>query len=204
MPRVLTLKFKEIEIPVTLEVFTRETLYGKGSVEKRGEGGAKYQNALLTKDGAHILPSKALSSQYIDPKGNYVANTLLIDAEGKAIPMVRSMFKELVNLSQAIFINDYFGLQIERTYVVNSEQKEGLQRLYTACEKLLNQKKLFRFTYAYYDTTTQRDIILVPKDGRLFGVVGEFAEFIFLKPTQVLYSDIEEEELEEEIAFEIW
>jgi hypothetical protein len=204
MPRVLTLKFKEMEIPVTLNVFTRETLYGKGRVEKRGEGGKKYQNALLTKDGAHILPSKALSSQYCDPKGNYVANTLLVDAEGKAIPVVRSMFKEPVNLSQAILIEDYFSFQIERTYVVNSEQAEGLQRLYTACEKLLNQKKLFRFPYAYYDTTTQRDILLVPKDGHLFGVVGEFAELILLKPTQILYSDIEEEELEEEIAFEIW
>lgn len=204
MPRVLTLRYKEMELPVTLEVFSRETLYGKQSVEKRGEGGKTYQNALLTKDGAHILPSKALSSQYVDPMGNYVASTLLVDAEGKAIPVIRSMFKEPVNLSQTISLEDYFSYQIERTYLINSEQAEGLLRLYTACEKFLEQKRLFRFPYAYYDTTNQSDVILVPKEGLLFGVVGEFAELLLLKPTQVLYSDIEEEELEEEISFEIW
>ena len=114
------------------------------------------------------------------------------------------MFKEPMSLTQAISLEEYFNFQIERTYLVNSEQAEGLQHLYIACEKLLDQNKLFRFPYAYYDTTTLRDVLLLPKGGRLFGVVGEFAELNFLKPTQILYSDVEEEELEEEIAFEIW
>jgi len=204
MPRVLTLHFKDMEILVTLKVVSRETLYGKGSVEKRGEGEEVYKNALLTRDGAHILPSKALSSHYVDPEGNYVADTLLVDVDEKAIPVIRSMFKEPVNLSKAISLEDYFSFQVERTYIVNSVQEEEIHRLYRACENLLEQKKLYRFAYAYYDTTTRRDVILIPKDEQLFAVVGEFAELILLKSTQILYSDIEEEELEEEIAFEIW
>ncbi|MFX1325771.1 MAG: hypothetical protein ACFE8N_12530 [Promethearchaeota archaeon] len=183
---------------------SRETLYGKGSVEKRSEDGEVYQNALITQDGAHILPSKSISSQYVDPEGNYIEKTLLVDIEGNALPIIRSMFKEPVVLSKTINLEEFFNFQIERTYLVNSEQEEELFDLYLTCEELFHQKKLYRFSYAYYDTSLQRDIILVPKEGHLFALVGEFAEFILIKPNQTLYSDIEEEELEEEIAFEIW
>ncbi len=129
MPRILTLRHKDMEIPVTLKIFSRETLYGKRTVEKRGDDEKAYDNALLTKDVAHILPNKAISSQYVDSKGNYVANTLLVNEEGEAIPITRSMFNEPVELTEAISLEKYFNFQIERTYILNSEKEDSPQKL---------------------------------------------------------------------------
>jgi len=204
MARILTLKYKDLELHVRLQKFSRDTLYGKSHVEKRGKDGIVYQHANLTMDGTHILPSKAISAHYIDPQGNYVAETLLVDPEGKAIPVVRSMFTEPVKLSKTISLEDYFSYNIDTTYILTADNIEDLIPLYLDCQALLEQHKLFRFTYVYYDTTAPRDAILVPKQGDIYVLVGEYAEPIMLSQTEILYSDIEEEELEEEIAFEVW
>ncbi|MFX1571784.1 MAG: hypothetical protein ACFFB0_03470 [Promethearchaeota archaeon] len=204
IPRILTLQYKDLEIPTSLKIFSRNTLYGRSMIEKRGAGGEVYRNAYLTADGTHILPSKSISAQYVDPRGDYIAETMLVDADGKAIPITRSMYKEPVELSKTISLEDFFSYNVERTYILTSEQEEELNQLYLICKKLLAQDKLFHFTYAYYDTTNPRDAILLPKDNQLFVVDAEFADLILLKPSEILYSDIEEEELEEEIAFEVW
>jgi hypothetical protein len=204
MSRILTLQYKDLEIPTSLKVFSRDMLYGKSTVEKRGAGGEIYRNAFLTLDGTHILPSKSISAHYVDPHGNYIEDTMLVDEDGKAIPVTRSKYKEPVKLSKTISFEDYFSYNVERTYILTSEQKEVLHQLYLVCKKLLTQKKLYHFTYAYYDTTNPREAILLPKDNQLFVIVAEFTELILLKPSEILYSDIEEEELEEEIAFEVW
>ncbi|MFX1286830.1 MAG: hypothetical protein ACFFB5_24540 [Promethearchaeota archaeon] len=203
MARVLTLRYKDVEIPVILKTFSRDDLYGKSIVEKRGEDGTVYQQANLTLDGTQILPYKGIGANYIDINGTYLSKTLLVDSEDKAIPITRSIYKEPVKLSKTISIDDYFGYVIERTYILTSEQTSDLNRLYSVCEKLLEQGKLYRFTYAYYDTATPRDAILLPKNEVLYVAIGEYAEPIMVSPSEILYSDIEEE-LEEEIAFEIW
>lgn len=102
MPRIVTFQLKDIEIQVSFQSFSRDTLYGKSSIERRGEANEIYSNALLTRDGAHILPYRAIGANYIDPGGNYLAETLLVDSDGKAIPVVRSMFKEPVKLTKTI------------------------------------------------------------------------------------------------------
>ncbi|KKN08688.1 hypothetical protein LCGC14_1054250 [marine sediment metagenome] len=114
------------------------------------------------------------------------------------------MFKEPVHLTRAISLNDLYSYNIESTYLLKSQDNSSLSRLYKICEKLLEQDKLYRFTYAYYDTTNPRDAILIPKNSDLIMMVGESVELIMLKPTEILYSDIEEEELEQEISFEVW
>ena len=204
MPRIFTLQFKDIEIPVSLQSFSRDTLYGKSSIERRGEANEIYSNALLPRDGAHILPYRAIGANYTDPEGNFLAETLLIDSDGKAIPVARSMFKEPVKLTRTISLKDFYAYNVDRTYVLKSENIDALDRFYLACRKLLEQDRLYRFTYAYYDSTNPQDAILVPKDDNIFIVFGEYAELIMLKPSEILFSDIEEEELEEEIAFEVW
>ncbi|MEE9379051.1 MAG: hypothetical protein V3V33_13550 [Candidatus Lokiarchaeia archaeon] len=52
MPRILTFQFKDIGIQVSFQRFSRDTLYGKSSIERRGEANEIYSNALLTRDGA--------------------------------------------------------------------------------------------------------------------------------------------------------
>jgi hypothetical protein len=204
MPRILTLQLKDFEIPVSLHPFSRDTLYGKSSREKRGEEGELYTNALITLDGTHILPYGGIGANYIDPDGNYLEETLLVDSDGKAIPVERSMYNTPVRLSKTVSLQDYYSYNIDRAYIVRSEEMDDLNRLTSICEKLLEQDKMYRLTYAYYDTTTPRDMVLIPKEGDLFAVVGEAVKLILLKPTEILYSDIEEEELEEELAFEVW
>lgn len=66
MARVLTLHYKDLEIPVILKGFSRDVLYGKSIIEKRGEDGTVYQYANLTLDGTQFVnlwlgkPIKAL------------------------------------------------------------------------------------------------------------------------------------------------
>ncbi|MHA1915192.1 MAG: hypothetical protein ACW98F_00640 [Candidatus Hodarchaeales archaeon] len=204
MPRILTLQLRDVKIPVTLRKFSRESLYGRGVIQKRGEGNIIYKNALITQDGIHILPSKAIASQYIDPQENFVDKTLLVDAQGKELPLFPSMFKQPVTLSKTINLNDFFNYGVEMSYVLASVQKESLNVLYKACNDLLKQNKLYRFTYAYYETTSKRDVILIPHEEQVFALVGNYAEPVFLGPNQILYNEIDEQELVEEIAFEVW
>ncbi len=77
MPRILTFQFKDIEIQVSFQSFSRDTLYGKSSIERRGEANEIYSNALLTRDGAHILPYGAIGANYID--FNSIIYKFLID-----------------------------------------------------------------------------------------------------------------------------
>jgi hypothetical protein len=207
MPRVLTLQIKDLEIPVILQVFSRDTLYGKNTVEKRSEEGKVYKHALLTMDGTHILPSGAVASGYVDPKGNFASQTLVVDSDGRALPVVRSIYKEPVKVSKTISIDEYYNYAVERTYILTSEEYGALDTLYQTCEKLLAQNKLYCFNYAYYDTTDPKTAIIIPKDEILFVAIAVFAIPIMLTLPEILYSDIEaeeEEELEEAIAFEVW
>jgi hypothetical protein len=107
MPRILTLQLKDFEVPVSLQPFSRDTLYGKSSRERRGEEGELYTNALITLDGTHILPYGGIGTNYIDPDGSYLEETLLVDSDGKAFPVERSMFNAPVRLSKTISLQNF-------------------------------------------------------------------------------------------------
>ena len=47
MARVLTLRYKDLELPMIVQKFSRDALYGKSTVEKRGEDG-KFYNSYIT------------------------------------------------------------------------------------------------------------------------------------------------------------
>ncbi len=180
MTRVLNLHYKDLKVPIVFQKISRDIIYGKNTIEKRGEDGIVYTHTNLTMDGTHILPTKGTTSHYIDPKGNYVVKTLIVNLEGYAILVVRSMFKKPVKLSKRILVKGYFNYDFESIYVLTSVNLENLTLLYLECEKLINHQKFFKFPYAYYDTTESKETILIPKDNNLFIFVGKYAEPIMI------------------------
>lgn len=203
MVRLLSMRLEEFEFKSHLKPFSRDSTYGSKIVEKRTENGEVLRDAYLVFDGTHILTSGSLSSSYFDENGNVVSKTIVVDEKGKEIHKVPSTYKSLINLTDTISISDYFCYDIERTYTLGSEDEEELNLLLLDCQILFEQNKLIKFQYAYLDTIEPLDAILIPKDDTIVVVTGKYSEPEMLETTRIVYAD-EEEELEEEIDFDVW
>jgi len=205
MVRNLTVKLEDFEFKANLKPFSRDSVYGRKVIEKRTEEGSILQHVYLTSDGIHILFSSGMGSSYLDKSGNYVEKTIDVDEEGKEIPKTPSMYKTPINLQKTITIEEYFGYDIKRSYVLNSENVEELTLLLLECKILLQKGQLFRFKYAYNDTIKPEEAILIPQDEKIIVVVGKYVPPAMLEVSQIIYEgEEEEEEIVEEIDFDIW
>lgn len=205
MVRNLILKLEDFEFTANLKPFSRDSIYGRKIIEKRTEEGFVLQHIYLTSDGIHILFSSGIGSSYLDKSGNYIAKTIDVDEEGNEIPKTLSMYKAPINLQKTITVEEYFGYDIERSYVLNSENLEELTLLLLECKILLEKGQLFRFKYAYNDTIKPEEAILLPQDEKIIVVVGKYVPPMMLEVSKILYEgEEEEEETVEEIDFDIW
>ena len=205
MVRNLTLKLDDFEFKANLKPFSRDSTYGRKIIEKRTEEGSVLQHVYLTSDGTHILFSGGIGSSYLDKSGNNVAETIDVDEEGREIPKTSSMYKAPINVGKTITIEEYFGYDIEKSYVLRSENLEELTLLLLECKILLEKGQLFKFKYAYSDTIKPKEAILIPKDEHIIVVVGKYVPPMMMEVSPILYEgDEEEEEIEEETDFDIW
>ncbi|MHA1190908.1 MAG: hypothetical protein ACTSP9_01260 [Promethearchaeota archaeon] len=187
MVRNLSLKIEDVEFKANLKPFSRDSTYGRMIIEKRTEKGSVLQHVYLTSDGTHLLFPGGIGSSYLDKSGNQVAKIIDVDEEGKEIPKTSSMYKAPINLEKTITIEDYFGYDIERTYVLNSENLEELTLLLLECKILLEKGQL------------------IPKDENIIVVIGKYVPPIMLEASEIKYEEEEEEEeTVEEIDFDIW
>lgn len=102
MPRTLTLNLNSKELKASLKVFSRDSTYGKITVDRRDKDGNSYGYAYLTSDGSHIIPSWGIGSDYLDEDGNLLKETRLIGPDGEELPISKSMYDEPINLSSTI------------------------------------------------------------------------------------------------------
>ncbi|MFX0074734.1 MAG: hypothetical protein ACFE96_04795, partial [Candidatus Hermodarchaeota archaeon] len=167
MPRTLKFLFKDLEIPAILVGFSRDSVYGKKTIERRGEDGTVYLMVNLTADGTHVIPPRGMSASYIDQgEGKRVNQNEIqyVDEEQEPLFVTRSMYKQPIVLGQVVVLNNLFGYDIERTYVLQLEDSDQFDMLLKECKELLADNKFLRFTYAYFDTVDPQDAILVPKE----------------------------------------
>jgi hypothetical protein len=188
---------------VSLSKFTRGDLYGVKRVEKRSIEGVPLKAVALTADGAHIIPEKATSSNYWTDDGQFVTKNQYINvtAQGEPIPVQESVYSIGAELTETISLEDFFGYDIEATYILESE--EDLSDLVAKCESLLQEDRLFRFKYAYLPTAYPNDALLIPHQGKIIIMLGTYAEPVWIGPATniaLFFADLEEEE-DEEIDF---
>ncbi len=199
MPRKLTLQVEGKDIVGSLKAFSRDDVYGKITLERRDNDGVVFKNAYLSSDGTHVIPSSGTGSSYLNEDGFYTKDTIIVGEDGKELPKTKSMYSGPVSIESTINLLDYFCYDIERIYILESD---NLQELKNACVKLLEeQDKLYKFIYAYYDTVEPKDAILFPKEDALLVAIGEYVAPVMLKPQEILYYDEEEEE---EPEFDVW
>jgi hypothetical protein len=177
-------------------------IYGKSTVERRSKEGIRYHNVLLTADGANIIPSGGLGSVNLNPEGKIIDKVIIVDDNEKPLPIIPSMYKNPIILERTISISEYFHYEIDLSYVFIAKNIVTLKR---QCEKLFEEGKLFVFKYAYYDTTEQRESILIPKENNIFVLVGSYKVPELLQPSDIHYYDeLLDEALQEELLFEVW
>lgn len=207
MPRELTFILKDIEIPASMTVFSRDTVYGTKSVERRGERGELYRMVNLTSDGMHIIPSGGIGSGYTDADGNLVprTETRYVDEKQEPLYVTRSMYTHPIELGPTISLSHFFDYNMERTYLLVLEDKDKFDSLLKECIALFKQNKFLRFTYAYYDTTEPLDAILIPKEDDIFVLIGKYEAPFMVEPAQIEYWDEEEIDIEQELLeFDVW
>ena len=203
MPRQITFELDGATIHAYFLKISRDMLYGKNTIEYRGENGESYKNGLITSDGAHLLPSGGIGSNYLTPKGVIPKETLKANDQGKELTLYPSMFKETISLHKTIPIREYLHYHIEYSYILHSE--EDITLLKQKCTQLWQKGQVFSFRYAYYETTRTRDAILILKDEIMFVIVGTYQEPQLLTQEQVMFiDDAVEEQLQEQIEFEVW
>lgn len=158
----------------SFQKFTKQDLYGKKRIIKETEDETELHSVTITKDGTTILPNGAISSQYIDPKGNYVPKSDLIqtDEEGNPLQIVESMFSQ-DNRLEIIHFEDLMRYDIIRTYILEVEDFNN--DLFSRCQELFENDELYKFQYAYRKTTHPHDALLLPKNNQLFVLIGDYA-----------------------------
>ena len=197
MPRKLKLTFpKGEEATVVLQKFTRGDVYGEKRRERRSVGGAALQYVSITEDGAHIVPSKGLSSLYLDESLKYVERNEVIDVSstGEPLDIKESIFSTGVVISNKIPLEEYFAYDIENTYVLTSE--DDLTPLYNECKSLIEQGFLYRFEYVYYSTAYPSDGILIPFGGDIVVGLGRSVPPVWAGPStnvDMMFEEVEEE-----------
>ncbi len=178
-------------------------VYGKRKVERRSKDGEVYRTIQLTGDGAHIIPSGGLGAVNLTPEGKIVEEVIVVDENEVPLPTIPSMYSHPVNLDHTIPISEYFHYNIEFSYIFKGEHIEFL--LKKCKDLLLSKRELFLFRYAYYKTTSERDVILLPKDDQVYVLVGPYSAPELLQSSEILYYDeILDEALQEELMFEVW
>ena len=138
------------------------------------------------------------------PEGKVPRDVIKVNEQGEKIPIHHSMFNDVILLQNTISLQDYFHYEIEYSYMLSSD--EDIISLKKICEQLWKEERyFFSFPYAYYDTTLKRDAILILKEDTIFVVVGSYKEPIFLSQSDIMYFDeILEQQLEEDLVFEVW
>jgi hypothetical protein len=157
-----------------MQKFTKQDLYGQKTVEKIWNDVELLQNLSITRDGINILPNGAIASQYCDVDGNYIPRTDVVntDGEGKVLEKQPSMFSQ-ENRLDIIEFEDLFRYDIIRAHIL--EISENFDELYSKCQSLFAEDKLYKFCYAYRATTDVHDAILLPHDNQIFLLVGDYA-----------------------------
>jgi hypothetical protein len=178
-------------------------VYGKNKVERRSKDGEVYHTVQLTGDGTHIIPPGGLGAVNITPEGKIVEQTIWVDENEVPIPTIPSMYTHPIILEHTIPISEYFRYEIELEYTFEGEHVELLLK---KCKDLLvNKGQLYAFTYAYYETTSKRDAILIPKGDILYVLVGTYRAPELLQSSEILYYDeLLDETIQEELMFEVW
>jgi hypothetical protein len=203
MPRWLTFQVNGTEVKAYLQKFSRDMLYGKSRVERRSEDGKIYRTAYLTSDGTNILTSDGFGSNYMTPKGKIPLKVIKVDEQGEPLPIQPSMFKGAITLEHTIPLQDYFHYEIEYSYILHSDA--DLTPIKRACERAWEERQLHVFPYAYYETTLSREAILILKDDTIFVIVGTHQQPLLTTQSDIMYLDeVLEQQLEEELIFEVW
>jgi hypothetical protein len=203
MPRQLKFELDGKITHAHFQKISRDMLYGKSSLEYRGEEGEVYQNVLITSDGAHLLTSGGIGSNYLTPKGRIPEEIVKVDDQGKELTTFPSMFNEPISLHNTLSLQEYLHYKVEYSYIIKSE--ENLAPIKKKSAQLWKEGKLLSFPYAYYETTQTRDAVLILKNDTLFVLVGTYQKPQLLSQEQVMFIDETiEEQLHEEIAFEVW
>lgn len=199
---------KKEELEVSLKKFSWQDIYGIRKIEKRSEKGELLQSVFITLDGEHILPPKSVSMQYLNEKGEYLSRSLILPANelNEPLPMVESIFATGSSFSEstAILLDDLFYLEIDSTYIIESE--DDLEGLLDLAKSLFKKKKLLAFSYAYYKTAFPKTAVLAPIEEKMVVFVGERFQPIFIGQDSKLDEILEIEESEED-AFgfeEVW
>ena len=216
IPRTKNMEFKsdDIKIGIKLVPFNWKTIYGILELLKRGEKDEEFSNAYQTEDGRHIIPQKQHAyekSIYLDTEGNtHKKNELLeVDLDERILPKSSSTKILDLNKLDTISINDIYLYNIINTYLITSEEKTTLEKIWAILnDYLVQENELFYLRFVYSgETTNPKEAILIPYDKKEIVVfIGEKGTVIWegkKKIEKIL--EIERIEEIEEIQFsEYW
>ena len=177
-----------------LKKVDRKKIYGWSSIEVFDENGSKCKLAGLA-DGRYVMPSGSTSLVSLNSKGEAVSKSELVgvDAEGKKVAKVPSVYDEKVVLREAT-IDEYLSVAVKSVYQLQiDENKEALLNE-------LNQGKIYYFVFNYRADYEGDDAFLISNENEVFAVTGMTAdlEFIGLADNEQELAPEETEAVEED------
>ena len=100
-------------------------------------------------------------------------------------------------------LQDYFKYDIESTYAISQENDEHTELLYHFCQELLDQDKLYKFTFAYRATQHPSEGILLPCENNVIIAIGTRAPEVWSESTLDML-ELKKQVEHEDISFEVW
>lgn len=218
--RKISLFLDERELDISIKKFFRGDLYGtRRTVKLNSEDEENPLKTLsISSDGAYILPKGSFSSQYFDQKENFIKKEEVIQTDREGNPLkeeIPSIFDTGIHLTEITF-QEYFNYDIDATYAIthDPDKPDNGELLFQCCQSLLlDEDKLFKFTYAWRPTQHPSEGILLPVDDNqghreVIIAIGKWAPEVWSESTldllelkkQVQKDD--EEDDEEMISFE--
>ena len=193
MARPLILSLDGQEFPVTLVKIDREKLYGKVEIEAFDEKGREASLRVLAADGKTLIDKGGTALATITDKGDSVDRPDLvpINADGEKIEQVPSSFGQ-VNILKPATVEDYFLQIVKSVYLVGPHEDADIGALHDH----LSTDRMFTFPFSWRGGIEYDNAYLIGAGGEAFLVVGNQAEFQFIKLNQAaVLENAEEEEI---------
>jgi len=184
----------------TLTKLDRDKLYGWVEERYQDRKGNPLSWATLLLDGKTLIAAGGTALKTIGPDGGEVSKSTLkaIMPDGSDALIQKSVYDEPVQLDESHSIEDLMRLEVKSLYQLSVT--DGLDTV----KAVLNNSPVLYFKFNYRADYEADDAFIIRQSDHIFIITGMLQEFEYALPEKPAVVDVDEEESDSSIDFNMF
>lgn len=188
---------RNISFRAGIEKVDRDKVYGFVKTVIYDDKERECHFETLLDDGHTLIPAGGFALKLLNSAQEEVARKELVavDAEGKPMEIIPSVFDRTVDLRSDASIDDYLTMNVKAVYQL--DVTDGREQLMD----WLNGDSMLAFDFNYRAGVETDTAFIVPADSHVFAVIGTPAQFEFVTLDAPVVEESADEESEDDLDF---